>query len=144
MELVSLITVMKGTDPKFDIRKGVLQSSYKYIKVHEDTVSTTYEVKMPKQTFTDRALQFLSPLCFWCVSAAKAIRIIMQHTGRPRECIRLYSTCQDRWYLYRNWSEPCWYAEVEKDEMLLAGTYIVGVSRKTGKIVVKDRANDEG
>jgi hypothetical protein len=127
------------------IHRRWLQSRPKHIKVSEDGESTTYAVRRPRRTLADRALQLLSLLCFWRVSAAKAKKIVMRHTGRPRKCITLYSTLQDRWSLYCYWNETdCWYAEVEQDEFMLVGTSIVGVSKKTGKIVVTARANDEG
>jgi hypothetical protein len=127
------------------IHRRWLQSRPKHIKVSEDSESTTYAFRRPRPTLANRALQLLSLFCFWRLSAAKAVQIVMRHTGKPRECIELYSTLQDRWCLYCYWKETdCWYAEVEQNEFMLVGTSIVGVSKKTGKIVVTARANDEG
>lgn len=145
MNLTSQIVVAKGSLPQFNSHRGLLQSRHKYVKVSEDGESTTYAVMRPRQTLADRALQLISLLCFWRVSAAKATQIVMQHTGRPRECISLYSTLQERWFLYCYWKQTdCWYAEVAKDEYILAGVWVVAVSKKTGRIIVDVRANNEG
>jgi hypothetical protein len=127
--------------------EGLLQSYHKYIKVRETPDGAAYEVRDPKPTFWDKAVQFLSGFRWWGVSARKAVHIISKHTGRPSECIVLYSVEQKRWYLYNCWGdEPCWYASVERDDdwCLLCGTWVVAVSKKSGKVLFSGTASDEG
>lgn len=100
---------------------------------------------MQKLTFWDKVLQLVSKFRWWSVSARKAVQIISTHTGRPKECIELYSEEQRRWHLYNCWSgEPCWFAQVERDECILCGTWIVVVSKKSGQVLFSGSANDEG
>ncbi len=75
----------------------------------------------------------------------KALQIISEHTGRPQECIKLFSTEQKRWGLYKYWNdEPCWYAQVEREELILCGSWIVAVSKETGNVLFSGPARNEG
>lgn len=136
-----------GGTHKTQGNKGLLQSSHKLKKIRETPDGTDYSVTMPKPTFWDKLLQLVSNFRWWGISARKAVQIISKHTGRPIECIKLYSEEQKRWHLYNCWGdEPCWYATVQRrdDLCLLCGTWVVAVSKKTGKVLFSGTAGDEG
>lgn len=100
---------------------------------------------MSSPTYLDKLLQFISNFMWWGVSAHKAVQIISTHTGRPKECIELYSEEQRRWHLYNYWvDEPCWFAQVERNECILCGTWSVVVSKKSGEVLFNGTASDEG
>lgn len=127
--------------------EGLLQSDSRLKKMRETPDSTAYEVRRPNPTFWDKVVQFVSNFRWWGVSARKAVQIISKHTGRPPECIVLYSVEQKRWHLYNCWGdEPCWYATVERgdDLCLLCGTWVVAVSKKSGEVLFSGTASDEG
>ena len=126
---------------------GLLQSDNTLKKVRETPDGAVYEGRELKPTFWDKVVQLFSGFRWWGVSARKAVHIISKHTGRPSECIVLYSVEQKSWHLYNCWGdESCWYASVERDDdlCLLCGTWVVAVSKKTGKVLFSGTASDEG
>lgn len=136
-----------GETHKTWVNKDLLQSSHKLKKIRETPNGTDYSATIPKPTFWDKLLQFVSNFRWWGVNARKAVQIISTHTGRPKECIELYSVEQRRWNLYNYWGEdPCWYAAVKRDDdwCLLSGSWVVAVSKKTGEVLFNGTASDEG
>lgn len=76
----------------------------------------------------------------WGISEQAALEIVCRHTGKTPKEVRLYETEQERWYLYRNWTEPCWYAEVDnmQDLTIIDGlSYLMVVSKVTGNVITK-------
>lgn len=92
------------------------------------------------ETETRQLERKISDFCMWGISEQAALEIVCRHTGKTPKEVRLYETEQERWYLYRNWTEPCWYAEVDnmQDLTIIDGlSYLMVVSKVTGNVITK-------
>ncbi len=97
-------------------------------------------MKSNKETADRKLCRLASDICMWGVSEQEALEIVRNHTGKTANEIRLYAAEQEHWCLYRNWTEPCWYAEVDNiDDLLILDrlNYLVVVSKVTGKIITE-------
>jgi hypothetical protein len=79
------------------------------------------------------------------ITKPQAVEVAMRHRGM-REYYRCASKRPPRLYMTDALEEPCWYVCMSgsSERFILTSSWVVAVSRVTGRIVAEGSAGDEG
>lgn len=111
----------------------------KFLRVTNSYPVYRSDVNSYKESATDTFKRVTYNFCIWPISEEEALEAVCKHTGKAPKEIKMFESEQEGWYVYHTWTDPCWFAQVDRGftGVIDGGTLFVIVSKITGKIITE-------